>query len=59
MIYRAVEVIWIFLAGRAGRAGIEGTIRGPRGPQKLTFLQIYIYIELFINVDFDYLYKSQ
>ena len=40
MIYKAVEVIWIFSAdGRAGRdgtggTGIEGTIRGPRGPKK-------------------------
>jgi len=36
MIYKAVEVIWIFSAGRdgTGRAGIEGTIRGPRGPKK-------------------------
>ena len=31
MIYKAVEVIWIFLAGGTG---IEGTIRGPRGPKK-------------------------
>ena len=36
MIYKAVEVIWIFLAGRAGGTGIEGTIRGPRGPKKWT-----------------------
>ena len=37
MIYKAVEVIWIFSAdGRDGRdgTGIEGTIRGPRGPKK-------------------------
>ena len=34
MIYKAVEVIWIFLAGRAGRTEIEGSIRGPRGPKK-------------------------
>ena len=38
MIYKAVEVIWIFSAdGRAGGTrgtGIEGTIRGPRGPKK-------------------------
>ena len=37
MIYKAVEVIWIFSAvGRNGRdgTGIEGTIRGPRGPKK-------------------------
>jgi hypothetical protein len=39
MIYKAVEVIWIFSAGgrtdgRAdGRAEIEGSIRGPRGPK--------------------------
>ena len=34
MIYKAVEVIWIFLAGGRtdGRADIEGTIKGPRGP---------------------------
>ena len=40
MIYKAVEVIWIFLAdgrdGRDGRTGIEGSIRGPRGPKKDT-----------------------
>ena len=39
MIYKAVEVIWIFLAGgRDGRAdgtGIEGSIRDPRGPKKV------------------------
>ena len=37
MIYKAVEVVWIFLAdGRDGRdgTGIEGSIRGPRGPKK-------------------------
>ena len=42
MIYKAVEVIWIFSAdgtGRAGRAGIEGTIRGPRGPKKKILAQ--------------------
>ena len=37
MIYKAVEVIWIFLAcgraGRTGRTGTEGSIRGPRGPK--------------------------
>ena len=34
MIYKAVEVIWIFSAGRTGgRTGIEGSIRGPRGPK--------------------------
>ncbi len=35
MIYKAVEVIWIFSAGRdgPGRAGIEGTIRVPGGPK--------------------------
>ena len=35
MIYKAVEVIWIFLAGgrTGGRAEIEGSIRGPRGPK--------------------------
>ena len=32
MIYKAVEVIWI-LAREDGGTGIEGTIRGPRGPQ--------------------------
>ena len=26
-------MIWIFLAGGTGRAGIEGTLRGPRGPK--------------------------
>ena len=31
MIYKAVEVIWIFHAG--GRVVIEGTLRGPRGPK--------------------------
>ena len=35
MIYKAVEVIWIFSAdGRADGKGIEGSIRGPRGPKK-------------------------
>ena len=36
MIYKALEVIWTFLAGGRvdGRAGIEGTLRGPRGPKK-------------------------
>ena len=29
MIYKAVEVIWIF---STGRVEIEGTLRGPRGP---------------------------
>ena len=37
MIYKAVEVIWIFLAGGRdgtdGRTGIEGSIRGPHGPK--------------------------
>ena len=36
MIYKAVEVIWIFLAdGTDGTDGtdIEGSIRGPRGPK--------------------------
>ena len=28
-------MIWIFLAGGTGRAGIEGTLRGPRGPKKI------------------------
>ena len=32
MIHKAVEVIWIFLAG--GWTGIEGILRGPRGPKK-------------------------
>ena len=36
MIYKAVEVIWIFSAGRAGGwTGINGTIRGPRGPKNI------------------------
>ena len=35
MIYQAVEVIWIFLAG--GRVVIEGILRGPRGPKKTFF----------------------
>ena len=30
MIYKAVEVIWIY---SAGRVGIEGTLRGSRGPK--------------------------
>ena len=30
MIYKAVEVIWIFSVGRVDRTGTEGTIRGPR-----------------------------
>ena len=36
MIYKAVEVIWIFSAGGRTdrRTGIEGSIRGPRGPKK-------------------------
>ena len=35
MIYKAVEVIWIFsVGGRDGWTGIEGTLRGPRGPKK-------------------------
>ena len=34
MIYKAAEeVTWIF--GTDGRAGIEVTLRGPRGPKKL------------------------
>ena len=33
MISKAEEVIWIFSAGR-DRTGIEGTLRGPRGPKK-------------------------
>ena len=32
MIYKAVEVIWIFLAGGTG---IESTIRGPREPKNI------------------------
>ena len=35
MIYKAVEVIWIFLAGRTDGTEIEGSIRGPRGPKKI------------------------
>ena len=31
MIYKAVEVIWIFSVGRVDRTGTKGTIRGPRG----------------------------
>ena len=31
MIYKAVEVIWIFLAG--GWAETKGSIRGPREPK--------------------------
>ena len=34
MIYKAVEVIWIFGA-ESGEAGIEGTLGGPRGPKKV------------------------
>ena len=34
MIYKAVEVIWIFSADGRDGTGIEGTIRGPRGPKK-------------------------
>ena len=34
MIYKAVEVIWIFSADGTGGTGIEATIRGPRGPKK-------------------------
>ena len=30
MIYKAVEVIWIFSVGRVDRTGTKGTIRGPR-----------------------------
>ena len=34
MIYKAVEVIWIFsVGGRDGWTGIEGILRGPRGPK--------------------------
>ena len=32
MIYKAVEVIWIF---STGRVEIEGTLRGPRRPKTL------------------------
>ena len=35
MTYKAVEVIWISGMGR--RAGIEGILRGPRGPKKHNF----------------------
>ena len=30
MIYKAVEVIWIFSVGQVDRMGTKGTIRGPR-----------------------------
>ena len=30
MIYKAVEVIWIFSVGRVDGTGTEGTIKGPR-----------------------------
>ena len=36
MIYKAVEVIWIFSADKRDGTGIEGTIRGPRGPKNKT-----------------------
>ena len=37
MIYKAVEVIWIFLADwRTDGTGNEGTIRGPRGPKNIS-----------------------
>ena len=42
MNYKAVEVIWIFLAGGRdgtdGRTGIEGSIRGP----PLVFVVVFI-----------------
>ena len=51
MIYKAVEVIWIFLAdGRAGRTEIEGSIRGPRGPKKRKGM--IFFINEFVNVSF-------
>ena len=34
MNYKAVEVIWIFSADGRDGTGIEGSIRGPRGPKK-------------------------
>ena len=37
MIYKAVEVIWIFSADGTGGTDIEGSIRGPRGPKKKFF----------------------
>ena len=35
MIYKAVQVIWIFSSGRVDGTGIEGTLRGPRGPTNM------------------------
>ena len=34
MIYKALEVIKIFLAGRTNERTNEGVLRGPRGPKK-------------------------
>ena len=45
MIYKAVEVIWIFSAG--GRADIEGTIRGPRGPKNASEMHVVLLIHSF------------
>ena len=41
MIYKAVEVIWIFLADGTGR-DIEGSIRGPRGPKNMKLKDVQI-----------------
>ena len=35
MIFKAAEVTWIFGAESSGEAGIEGTLRGPRGPKNI------------------------
>ena len=40
MTYKAVEVVWI--SGTGGRAGIEGILRGPRGPKKHNFCWMLI-----------------
>ena len=62
MIYKAVEVIWIFLAD--GRAGTEGSIRGPRGPKKRFILQ-FIFSPLnlqfifSLNLQFIFSYNNQ
>ena len=53
MIYKAVEVIWIFSAdgqdvtGRDGRTGIEGTIRYPCGPKnrKTSIMVLCMYVQ--------------
>ena len=38
MIYKAVEVIWIFSVGRVDRTGSEGTMRGPRGNKNIALV---------------------